>query len=423
MSEVNEVVIWFKDNILPMHAFLVIGTTYGIISNELSVIIVTMVLMIRYIRTKKFLIPHVKGLNIYSFYALILVFLGFTSYPLRNIIRDAFYVFPTIELIILGYYYRKGEHDQFKICRSVIYVGACISLINIIRLLVSPSSLSNLSAIRRIMALGSYEVVMAGIVAFAASITGADYRIKHIKIIQLLLLPSIIFCFSRSVWVEFLMGCLIILLVSQKKGTLSTRTFRIVGGVLTVLLAFLLFGQYVLPDSIVTEYIDKVLHSAQEIDAKQTINSFQEATNNWRAYEMQCAITEWKDGNILQKVFGYGMGKGIYIQYIPAAWRFMEENSRIPLLHSAYHTYLVKGGIIGVVSLIWFIAAPMYDSYKRLKRGVSGNIELQLIIIGICAALMVQAYVVRGPIGQTVNVSYTMLVGWISACFWKASSL
>ena len=414
---------WFKDNIILSYALLVLGKYFGIISNEMSCVIVTLLLIIYIIKTKRIQIPHVRGMKFYAVYAVLLAIYGFAFYSVRSVARDVFYILPTIEFIILGYYYQKKERDENKIFRSVIYVGACIAIINIIKVLISPSNLTSLTAIRGIFTSGSYEVVMAGIVAFVASIAGTDYQIRHMKVIQLLLLIDTVLSFSRSVWVEFLLGCFIILMACQKRGTLSIRTFRVVSGALVVLLLLLFIGQYILPDSVVTEYVNKLLDSSQEINAGSTFNSVQEATNNWRAYEMQSAINEWKNGSIFQQVFGFGIGKGIYIQYVPATWVSMVESNRIPLLHSAYHTYLVKGGIIGLLSLIWFMLAPMYDSYRRLKRKHSSEyIGFHLVLIGVCTAFMIQSYVVRGPIVQNANISWAMLVGWISSCFWQESS-
>lgn len=417
---------WFKYNIIPSYAFLSLGRYFGIISNELCFILVTLILGIMIIKAKKITIPHVKGMWFYTFYAVILVIIGLAFFVQRNILRDIFYIFPTIEFVILGYYYQRVEDDKDKLLKSVIYVGTCIAIINIIFALTSPSELTSLVGIRRIFTSNCYEVVMASIVAFVISITNTKCKIKYLKYIQILLLLDIVLSFSRSAWIEFLLGCFVVVILSHKRGTLSTRVLRVVTGSLAVLLLFILVGQYIMPESVITGYLDKLFNSSTEINAGNTFNSVEDATKNWRAYEIQSAINGWQNGNIFQRLFGYGLGKGIYIHFVPATWQSMVENHSIPLLHSAYHTYLVKGGIIGLISLIWFMLAPAYDSFKRLRRikrkNSSENISLNLILIGICVAFLVQSYVVRGPIVQNANISWAMLVGWISACFWKESN-
>ena len=108
------------------------------------------------------------------------------------------------------------------------------------------------------------------------------------------------------------------------------------------------------------------------------------------------------------------MGKGIALGFVPYTWKGMVENGEIPLLHNAYYTILPKGGLVGVIALIWFMFANIVTAFKVFKRKSNMKEEL-VLLVSISVVFLVQSYTVRGPVVQSANLSWALLIGWINA--------
>ena len=108
------------------------------------------------------------------------------------------------------------------------------------------------------------------------------------------------------------------------------------------------------------------------------------------------------------------MGKGTHLKYVPYTWASMVQNSEIPILHNGYYTVLSKGGIVGMMALVWFMLSNVIVGLKLITKRKDIQGEL-LLLITIEFIFMIQTYVVRGPVAQNVNLVTAILVGWINA--------
>ncbi len=417
-SGVYSMVKWIKNNTSFIYLFLVIGKAIGLISDQLCFILGVIALFFIIVKKKRIFIPHINGLWSYFLYAILLVIIGLSQYTFRNVVRDMYYVFPTIIFVLLGYYIQLDDCND-TIIKSVIVAGFIVPFISIIKTVFSIGLLRSLVSIRSIFTNSCYEMVVSLIVIYTITILDIDIiNKKYKKCIFLLLCSSIILSFSRSAWIEAIAAIIVItIIVISKKGT--SKELTLVTKLFFALLAIIIVSFLLLPNAVINEYMEKIFRSSEEINSDTIINSFVEATENWRAYEIQCALSTWKNGSWIEKIFGYGFGKGIHIYYVPAAWQSSIENNEIPLLHSGYHTYLVKGGIIGLLSLIFFMSGSIVNGVRYYKINDIKVKMYSLILLGISLALIIQTYVVRGPIVQNVNISWTMLIGWISGYLYR----
>lgn len=175
-----------------------------------------------------------------------------------------------------------------------------------------------------------------------------------------------------------------------------------------LLLILVLF--YILPDNVVSVFVNKIFYVFTEIDASQQIDSTFDATSNWRAYEIQATWEQWSHSSILVKIFGAGMGKGTYIEYVPSYWEVV--NNEIPILHNGFFTLLSKGGLVAVFALWVLMLTPILKGVCMMKRDM---LNTGIIMVAISVLAIANTYVVQGPVRQGVFLVWAILMGWLNS--------
>lgn len=366
---------------------------------------------------KKIIIPHIYGLYFYCGVIVFELITGAVLYEFRDLIRDIYYIVPTIIVIVLGYYFKLLDKNKSSILKTVVVCGGIASMINFVRAFLEPASFHDGEKLREMFDSGSYEIIVAFLVVSIAIFTKIDIKLFSKKINLLIwgiLFVNIILSLARSVWIEAIVG---IILAVVLEGIVSNNMVRLVKKIFIVSMLFIttfVIFLAVAPKSAVNTMLFKLENSSQELDSTQNFSNTTEAMHNWRGYENQSAKTQWKNSNLYVKIWGYGIGKGTYVKYVPYTWKGMIKNNEVPLLHNGYYTILTKGGIVGVCALIWFMLSNILIGMKLLKKRKDIQEEL-IVLICIEILFMVQTYVVRGPISQSVNLLTAILVGWINS--------
>ena len=80
---------------------------------------------------------------------------------------------------------------------------------------------------------------------------------------------------------------------------------------------------YMAPSSAIDTFLEKFENTSQELNSNQTFDSTTDAMNNWRGYENQSAKEQWRSSDAIQAIFGYGMGKGTRLKFVPYTWKHM----------------------------------------------------------------------------------------------------
>lgn len=405
----------FKDIIWPAVALYLIQYL-NILSNKQAFILYSGIVMILVMYMGKIVIPRVKGLLFYLIFIIYSSVVGLVLYEVRDVARDLFYVLPTIVLIVIGYYAYIIYGNKLSMMKTIVFSTTILSTITFFKLLMNISVLSSFSDIRGLFTNGAYEVAVAFMIIFTyVFVKKEDLFGKWFQRYSLcVMFGHIILSLARSTWIEVIAGCLLIVFFhfySDKDMDIIIKASKIVIA-LVVGMAILVA---VAPKSVTRDYTDKIKKSITELNAEQTFSSVEDVMDNWRAYEIQMAEKQWKESSAIVATFGEGMGKGVKLKYIPYTWGDMvEENNEIPLLHNAYYTILPKGGLVGVVALIWFMLAHFIAGIKYLKRK-KGIYESSLILISISAIFLIHSYIVRGPVTQYANITWGLLIGWIGA--------
>lgn len=361
----------------------------------------------------KLLIPRVQGLKFYIIVIIYSAFIGFLLYDTRSVIRDLYYVLPTIIWIFIGgfiaHYNCNEQKDFFK---TLFIYGGFISIKVLIEFAFDFSI--DFNNLRAIFGQNVYDV---GFIMPMALIQMLFYERIYIskkidRVILLLMAIQIVLSLGRIAILQPLLFIFTSMIVAIKSTGFRAKTYKRILTMLSAIVAVFTIAVYIIPDSVSATFIDKILNTFKEVDAQQEIASVASAMNNWRGYEIQEAQNQWQSSNIIVQIFGNGMGKGIEIQYVPYSWEGMVVNNEIPLLHNGFYTILIKGGLFGVISLIILLAYPFLKGIKLAKFHEGNGVDS--ILAGTSIAAIANTYVVRGPIQQGCFIIWALLLGWIA---------
>lgn len=361
----------------------------------------------------RLIVPRVPGLRLYIIVIVYSAFLGFFLYNTRSVIRDLYYVLPTLVWIFVGgfiaYFDQKGHKDFFT---TLFIYGGFVSIKVLIEFTFNFSV--EFSDLRTIFGQNVYDV---GFIMPIALIQMLFYERVYIskkvdRFILLLMTLQIVLSFGRIAILQPLLFILTAMLVAMKSTDYRAKTLKRILALLMATVAVFAIAIYVIPDSVSVTFVDKILNTFQEVDAQQDISSVSSAMNNWRGYEIQAAQKQWTSSNMIAQIFGNGMGKGIEIQYVPYSWEGMVVNNEIPLLHNGFYTILIKGGLLGLIALIVLLVSPFLKGIKLAKFHKCDGVDC--ILAGTSIAAIANTYVVRGPIQQGCFIIWALLLGWIT---------
>lgn len=366
----------------------------------------------------KFWVPKVAGLRWYLISILLCTIVGLIQYPFRNVMRDLYYVLPTVLWIFIIYHLGKKNTNNIKQIWETIYLyGGLVSVKSIITFLVQilVNPILEFDALREIFGIGVYEV------GFVLPIMIMDVFVLRKTIFSTILDRVIISCMVVQIALSFGRVALIqpivevfilmILIVGIHK-----ETSRLVKRIVVVFGIFLVFGVIVftvMPREITEIFMGKFMGSFAEIDSKQQITSVETAMENWRAYEIQAAWKQWGDSNVFVKIFGAGIGKGVHIDYIPHNWEGIVMDNEIPLLHNGFCSLIPKGGLVMMFGLCLVFWGNIIKGFRLIKcNGIYNNGGL--ILVAVSVAAIVNTYVVRGPVQQGIFLMWAVIVGWVN---------
>lgn len=358
----------------------------------------------------KVVIPGVPGLKLYIFVLLYSTIEGFILYNTRNVIRDLYYVLPTLLWILIG----ANEavlYPEKNLKKTIFIYGAFVTLKALVLFLKSFSL--DFYNLRMIFGLNVYEV---GFILPISVICILGYKEVYIskmtdRVIVALMALQVMLSLGRIAILQPIIIFAVLLFMEGREAE-GKRTLKKISELLFVIIVVFVILFYIMPSSMKNPLMEKVMNSFAEVDSSQEIMSVSEAMNHWRAYEIQAAQRQWKSWWPIPQIFGKGMGKGVELQYIPYTWVGIVENNEIPLLHNGFYTMLIKGGILGIGALLWMFLGNAKKGLRISKyksKRVEGN-----ILLAISLAAIANTYVVRGPIQQGTFLIWAVLVGWLN---------
>lgn len=392
--------------------FILILKVNGI--NEEILFIVSMIyLFILVFRNKKIHVPKITGIAFYSWIIIYATMIGIVVNPIRDVVRDLYYILPTVSWIFIGYYLCKQNSSKDKLLRTLYIYGSINSIVCFINLILNPSiSFNNL---RTIFGINVYDIgLIVPIFIYQVFLYKKKVFGKKTDIFMIIIMIlQIIMSFGRiSIFIPLIVLFVILYLELIGKQN-RKKTGKLIIKITGLLIVVLVISINILPSNIIDTFTNKLMNSFKEIKYSQQINSVGEAMNNWRAYEMKSAINEWKGSNLFIKIFGEGLGKGTKIEFIPYSWVGVVVNNEIPLLHNGFYSLLMKCGLVGVFSLIWIFIGNILKGLMINKIN-KNNSTSAIILVAISVGAILNTYVVRGPIQQGAFLVWAILLGSIN---------
>ena len=363
----------------------------------------------------KLVIPKLKGFRFYVGITIITTIVGCFFNEFSSVIKDLFYILPTIMWIVFGFALSR-KYGPRKVLNSLYLVCFFASLFCFFELL--HSSDFSFANFRVVFANGVYDVGF--VIPLMAYEVFVENRIifnkKFDRIIIFLSLITILLSFARiailEVIIEWSIFCFLGI-VLKKNSKLLRNTFYSSFVVIVLMIMFFLF----IPTTFKNEFVNKLSKTFLEIDTKNVINSEFDAMNNWRASEMQDATKLWQSGSLFQKFFGFGMGKKVVLKFVPINWikYNLTDNGAINLLHNGFYTLLIKGGILYCFALLNLFISNILFALNSIKKYPRSS----MFMIGVCVSGIANTYVWRGPVAQFPLVAWALLV---SALFFDIRS-
>jgi len=342
------------------------------------------------------------------------IFIGLVKtgeYGVYPIVRDVFYILNPVIFIQIGVYVQKKWRVKFDVYKTIIVLSAMLSIIGVVSFFSNIELIkeaSTVGALKEEMVFTDVSTVVGCVLLITERERGIKYFSKKVKIILMLIFFTyLIVSFSRT--------NLIVLVLMIMPFVVSNENFggtvkRMMTGI--VLLAIISSILYVaIPNAVIDNFLYKITNSSLELSTKNDWTNPVNIVHNWRGYEINCAKKIFSQGNLQEKLLGYGYGKGIDVgEY---AYLVMDGSSTtIPILHNGYYTMLIKSGIIGIVLYLLFYLDHIKTAFWRI-RSKYNSFEAKLYL-GVVLALMIITYFVDGIISKKSILEMCLLLGYLS---------
>lgn len=359
---------------------------------------------------------HKTYLPGFGWYCLIIagdIFIGLLrGNNFRDIIRDMYYIFPTVIWIMIGSNLIRNRNINFGAILKTVYVfGFVCSFFAIVSFFLNGDWSFN--GLRLNFVKGVYEAGFIWVYLMYRVFVERKYVFsKKVDICMgVIMAVHIGFSLGRISMGLPIIGVLVMFILYFYKHR-SLFTLKKMAIFLLLCLLLIAVVVMVMPSDVTAFFIQKIFSSFTEINTNQVINSTEAAMNNWRAYENQMAYNTFKNNNLFNQIFGSGLGTGVTVDYVPYSWVGMLVDNKLPLLHNGFLTALIKLGLIGLLSLLSMFILPCIRAVRHMRKTTDSRCVENCIMIATYSIMgLLFTYVVRGPIEQGAFLMWAFLIG------------
>lgn len=359
-------------------------------------------------------LPRVGGLVFYFIVIVTTLIVGMFINEPRDVIKDIYYISQPVIIIVVGYLY-EGLDNGKSIKRTLYLIGTVISIVTLFRVLVNIPNLTDLESIRNIANLSVHEVAFIAAIMFGDKILSKKIIFGNVIdwLVLGLMVVKIIISMGRTELVSIvaMIGIILVFNVFYSKQK-WTFIFKIIGIIASV--SVMVVGIYVaLPEEAKEQFSSKVDNSFQEIESDLDYDNYIDAIQHWRGFEIDQARKQWKNSNIITQIVGGGLGTYIKVKYLPSEFtEDMYKGHSIALLHNAYYTLLIKGGVLGMVALIWLYVANILPVFRKKYKKYRPELVTQC---AITVAMMFMSYLVMANYNVSMYIAWGIMTGWTNA--------
>jgi len=163
---------------------------------------------------------------------------------------------------------------------------------------------------------------------------------------------------------------------------------------------FLLIGGFLILTSVVDSKSDltfqnsiiyKLVNSFREIRIRD-LSDYGEINTYYRGYEAYRGWVTFTEGNVIEKIFGFGYGKLVNLN----ASVFLDGKywTAVPWIHNGFFFILVKEGLLGILLSLLFFIYLLKISIRGFTFSDSGKQFFYLILLGCSFSMFITNFVV-----------------------------
>jgi O-antigen ligase len=384
--------------------FLIVLSTSFLPSSLFSgfVVLLGLFLIISELKLNKFFFKSVAPLLI----ILLLGIIGISGHIRIHIIRDIIYALFPISLIFIGFRISKFGNKPEDIFKWILISGTIIACVHILKFLFHLDLLTkDINYIRSNAENPNISLVVLALcisifIKPSGSLNSLWRKIQKYFFLPVLLI-SFILSFSRT---GFIMGVFIGL---SLKGLIGKINYK---SILSLSVLILLFGllMNLTPKDNLDSFFGKLARSISEIRISD-YNNLEDINANWRGFETFKAIIAYSNGSTGEKIVGQGFGSLVDLGF---TMTLDNVNFRdIPILHNGYAYILLKTGLLGLLSYLFFFIRNFRLAFKKIDSSLLSHRNASRILIGLILSMMLSMLVVGG-IAEIHDSIFIMLLGY-----------
>jgi hypothetical protein len=334
-------------------------------------------------------------------------FIGAYKHPAYDVLRDVWYVGKAIPAIALGYLLIENIETFGSICRVIINAAVAASLIHLGELFFHFGSGMSFFEMRNKEEIRGFIMTVIGLailVTFRREKMNLAKDLIFYYVATFLCAFSLIASLSRTLIISFI--TMIIVLRGWHK--LSTKNMARALSLGVVALAALSIGLAYSGANNQKSIATKFANSYDELEI-QDYESQQDISLHWRGFETYRALQEYMSGDILEKIFGKGLGAtidlGLFKNLGGIKMRY------IPVLHNGYMYVLVKFGVVGIIIYFYFLLKIILIKHRSRYSGIQDTSDTERFISGLGWVFLFTTLVIAGVFNKSTLTSALILVG------------
>jgi hypothetical protein len=307
--------------------------------------------------------------------------------------KDVWYFIKPVVYISIGFYIYRVRFKKEIFLTIILYVSLLISIHHIIRVFIyivtaTPEMLS-LDTIRSQTGPGNLleGFSLAYTIILLRSSDLKRYMPSRWLLISIFTL-SIILSFSRTIIISFIISLFALNnFFSFRLSILIKSIFIVTFTAILAILTLLYLNRTSHKDSLLHSLTGKYLNTMKELTYEKKNVTPEEINRNWRGIETHLAKEEIKKGSIIEKVFGFGFGKTVFLDNYQGI--LGEENINIPIFHNGFTQILIKTGYSGILLYCLFFIIAFWIADKDPSNRDTDQLLKAILVTSFFATLVI----------------------------------
>lgn len=315
--------------------------------------------------------------------------------PLHNYFRDMYYILPVCFMYYHGFLLSL-KYSKKEIGSTIVWANVIATIDHFAKVLSKIHYISNLDYLRNECGAISFLNTIAIVLVLFGNDYISDRIKKNRRLFVLFFAISEILYFSRTGIVSLIIFVTVVYLMKLKSLVIRLIKF------LSILVVCGLVVYFANP-SIVDAFVEKIDYTLIEIGMEKNYTTTTDDMM-FRQREMVQVVKEFKEGSVLNKAIGYGIGHNVKLG--SNGYKILidgEEFTDVGMIHNGYYKALSIAGVIGLALFLLFHVNILITAWKH--RNYMTDVDLRLILSTV-VVLLVITYTVIGIYAKGSNYPY-----------------